>query len=104
MESTHLVEWSSGGGCHALGGGGREDERQIGECRPLRSGTQFTCFTNTKVQILTPEELRARLDASIKAGDAGAAAAIASALTADKINAQLQALSLLALLVHKYRY
>jgi hypothetical protein len=29
---------------------------------PLRkpSGTQFTCFTSTKVQILTHEELRAR--------------------------------------------
>jgi hypothetical protein len=56
------------------------------------------------VQILTPEELRGRLDTSIKAGDAGAAAAMAVALTAAKINAQLQALSLLALLVHKYRY
>ena len=27
--------------------------------RPL-TGTQFTCCTSTKVQILTPEELRAR--------------------------------------------
>jgi hypothetical protein len=26
-------------------------------------GTQFTCFTNTKVQILTSEELRARRQA-----------------------------------------
>jgi hypothetical protein len=24
-----------------------------------RAGTQFTCFTGTRVQILTPEELRA---------------------------------------------
>jgi hypothetical protein len=34
----------------------------LGTWTPLAypKGTQFTCFTSTKVQILTPEELRAR--------------------------------------------
>ena len=32
-----------------------------GSTTPLREGTQFTCFTGTNVQILTAEELRARL-------------------------------------------
>ncbi len=41
------------------------------------TGTQFTCFTSTKVQILTPEELRARRQAYV---------------------------SLLAFLVRKYKY
>jgi len=62
-------------------------------------------LTSTSVQILTPEYISTdtdtdtdtRLDTTIKAGDAGAATAMSVALTADKINAQLQVLSLLLL-------
>ncbi len=40
-------------------------------CFPLK-GTQFTCFTGRKVQILTPEELRAKeADMRIDSEDAG---------------------------------
>jgi hypothetical protein len=28
------------------------------ECTAMRAGTLFACFTSTKVQILTPEELQ----------------------------------------------
>ena len=32
----------------------------------MKSGTQFTCITRTRVQILTPEELRVSLLRSLK--------------------------------------
>ena len=35
---------------------------------PFFSGTHFTCFTRTKVQILTPEELRGRKSAEFAVG------------------------------------
>jgi hypothetical protein len=45
-----------------LGGGMSRsgDSRESGQVRRDNAGTQFTCFTSTKVRILTPEELRAR--------------------------------------------
>ena len=49
--------------------------RSLAVCSPARGerrrqsaesgGTQFTCFTSTKVQTLTPEELRATADLSL---------------------------------------
>ena len=45
--------------------------------------TQFTCFTSARVPMLTPEELRQALAVTVPL---------------------LQVLSLLALLVHKYKY
>jgi hypothetical protein len=39
---------------------------KIGE-RPNQVNPKFTCFTSTKVQILTPEELRARARSSRRA-------------------------------------
>jgi hypothetical protein len=44
----------------AQGMSGRENapREQLGGV----TGTEFTCFTSTKVQILTPEELRATAD------------------------------------------
>ena len=64
-----------GAGCHARA-----------TLSNTRQGTQFTCFTGTKVQILTPEELYT-LGHVRGAADAGAAVR-----------------SLLALLVQQYRY
>ena len=40
---------------------GRERERERAEERAEAAGTHFTCFTSTKVQILTPEEQMAPL-------------------------------------------
>jgi hypothetical protein len=54
-------------------------------------GTQFTCFTSTKVQILTPEALPVRtIPAHVLECRSGTQAP--------------QVLSLLALLVQKYKY
>ena len=49
----------------------------------ISTGTQFTCFTSTKVQILTPEELLQHEEA---------------------VDFERQVLSLLALLVQKCKY
>jgi hypothetical protein len=35
-------------------------------CERRAAGTEFTCFTSTKVQILTPEELLCQLRAQAK--------------------------------------
>ena len=43
----------------AVGGGGGSCERQA---HAEGTGAQFTCFTGTKVQILTPEELPGERD------------------------------------------
>jgi hypothetical protein len=56
------VDRRTGGGVTLWGGGSRRP-RQSGCCRfshSERPGTQFTCFTGTKVRILTPEELQTR--------------------------------------------
>jgi hypothetical protein len=65
-------------------------------------GTQFTCFTSTKVQILTPEELEGSSKVvifamAVRGSKEGAVCAM------EELSRQVL-LSLLALLVQKYKY
>ena len=69
-------------------------ERRLAAIKLRQVQLQFTCFTGTKVQILT--QLRRQLDERIKRTRVAVAAAL---LASSK-----PVLSLLALLVQKYKY
>jgi hypothetical protein len=53
---AHARTAAEGGGGRAGGGGGGEAGGSAGGS--ATGGTQFTCFTGTKVQVLTPAERR----------------------------------------------
>ena len=73
-------------------------------------GTHFTCFTSTKVQILTPEELRRMMWLANKVAAWYTVYLLyeykkVQILTPEELRARRQAdFTLLALLVQKYRY
>jgi len=76
------------------------DDGDKDEISEFVTGTQFTCFTSTKVQILTPEELRADLLVKQK----GEMLHVYFGMRFDVASETLEVLSLRALLVQKYKY
>jgi len=78
----------------AVGGGGGSCERQA---QAGGTGAQFTCFTRTKVQILTPEELPGERDGG-EVCETGGCEGGAARLGGTRVQILTQ------LLVQKYKY
>ena len=71
----------------------------------MAAGTQFTCFTGTKVQILTPERAeRCEREAAQRELEHAQRAGVGHTQHIQMLLRELEVLGLKALLVQKYKY
>ena len=108
---------------NSRGGGAQQQQQQSGQMGCRFFTNQFTCFTSTEVQILTPEELlqrpasgglgrshvapvtRSNLAATLlERSTASSDKSTASSSDSKSTRPWLQVLSFLAFLVQKYKY